>query len=328
MKNIFWSLTIGLFFIQCSHTKLPIYDLIEFRRIDIVSDTLLFNDIKCLTFYDSSLYFTNPVYDQIVVLNKKLGLERILGKRGNGANELLGINQFAMRDSLISVLNVSNQRINIFSTNGKLKSETPISNSILFDPNYRYCFMDTVIIGSSSVSEAPLSKYYIYKKESIPFGKTYEFPTPRQTQIRNKRFAAKFDNNFIMVSNNLPYIEVYSQDSLKQSVRCDYSDVYQVKKTICAIEDKLDNDDNSYRHLCEDICVTNKYLYLLLIDYTNNDFNVNQIIKFEIYPVIKPVSILRLPGKYFTTFSVSEEDGIVYAYHYTDNTLREYLMDK
>lgn len=328
MKNILVLLIICFFFIQCSREKLPVCNLIESKLIDIVSDTLLFNDIKCLTYYEDRLYFTNPVYDQIVSLNKNLDLERIFGKRGKGANELLGINQFAVHDSLISILNVSNGRVNVFSTNGEYISETPLGNSILFDPSYRYCFMDTVIIGCSSVAEAPLSKYYIYKKELTLFGETYEFLTPRQTQIRNNRFTAKIDNGFIVVSNNLPYIEIYSQDSLRKTIKYDYSDIFQVKKTLRAIEEKSDNDDNSYRHICEDICVTNQHLYILLIDYSNNDFNVNQIIKFEIYPIIKPVSILKLPGKYFTTFSVSEEDGIIYAYHYTENTLGKYLMNK
>lgn len=328
MKNIFLILALCLSLIQCSYEKLPVYNLVKSKQVDVIVDTLFLHDIKCLTFYDEKLYFSNPVYDQIISLNKNLEFERIFGRKGKGPNELLGINQFAIHDSLISVLNVSNRRVNVFLTSGISASETLIGNSILFDPSYRYCFIDTTIIGCSSIAETPLSKYNIYTKKQTLFGKTYEFPTPKQTLIRNNRFTAKIDNKLIVVSNNLPYIEIYNQDSLEQIVQYDYSSILQVQRSLRAIEKKPDQEDNSYRHLCEDIYVTNRHLYILLIDYSNNDFNVNQIIKFEVFPVIKPISVYNLPGKYYTTFCVSEEDGVVYAYHYTDNTLGTYLINK
>ena len=327
MNKFIFFIFLCLCFVQCCREKLPIYHLAESKQIDIIADTLLFNNINCLTFYNDKLYFTNPIYDQIISLDKNFDLKKIFGKKGKGPNELLGIGQFAMCDSLISVLNVANRRINVFSIDKEIATEMPISNSILFESNYRYCFIDTDIIGCSSVAEAPLSKYNIHTKEQTLFGKTHQFSTSKQTSIRNNRFTAKIGNGFIVVSNNLPYIEIYNQDNLEQIVQYDYSNITQVKKSIQAIERKPDKEDNSYRHLCEDVYVTNQYLYILLINYTNNDFNVNQIIKFEIYPVIKPVAIYKLPGKYFKTFCISEEDGIIYAYHYTENTLGAYLIN-
>lgn len=314
---------------QCTHEKLTTHYLVESKKIDLIDDTLLFKDIRCLTFYNNRLYFTNPIYDQVVSLNKNLDLEKTFGEKGNGPNELLDIDQFTITDSLISVLNVSNRRINIFSVSGEPLIETSISNSIHFDTSYRFCFVDSSIVGSSDVAEAPLSKYNIYTSEQTLFGKTYQFPTPKQTSIRNNRFTSKIDDGFIVVSNNLPFIEIYNSDNnFEQVVQYNYSDIIEVHNSIRAIESANDKTDNSYRHLCEDIYVTNRYLYILLIDYTNNDFNVNQIIKFKIRPVIEPVSIYKLPGKYFKTFCISEEDGIVYAYHYTDNTLGAYLINQ
>ena len=329
MKNFVLFLILCFFFAQCTREKLPVYYLAESKQIDVIADTLLFVDINCLTFHDEELYFTNPVTDQIVSLDRNFNLKKILGKKGQGPNELLNIGQFAICDSLISVLNGSNGRINIFSTEGNIISEVSISKSILlFDSNYRYCFTGNDIIGSSSIADAPLSKYNIYTKEQTLFGKTHVFPTPKQTSIRNNRFTAKMDNRLIVVSDNLPFIEIYDSDNLEQSVQYDYSDIAQVRSSIQAIENKRDQTDNSYRRLCEDIYVANQHLYLLLIDYSNDDFNVNQIINFDIYPDIKPVCIYKLQGKYFTTFCISEEDGAIYAYHHTDNTLRVYLINQ
>lgn len=328
MKNLFWIVILWLSFTQCSREELPIYHLTAAKQVEVVSDTLLLHDIKCLTFHENRLYFANPVYDQIILLNKDLGFENVFGKKGKGPNELLGVNQFAVNDSLISVLNVLNRRINVFSTTGTPVSETVIASSIMFDPSYRYCFIDTAIIGCSFVAETPLSKYDIYTKRQTLFGETYEFSTPKQTQIRNNRFTSKVAEGFIAVSNNLPSIEIYNQHNLERIAHYDYSDISQVKHSIQAIEEKPDHEDNSYRHLCEDIYVTNQHLYVLLIDYSNNNFNVNQIIKFEINPVIKPVAIYKLPGKHFTTFCVSEEEGVIYAYRYTDNTLGAYPINQ
>jgi len=315
------------FLAQCSYNKLPVSYLTLSKQIDEVSDTLLLYDIKCLTFNDEKLYFTNPAYDQIIILNRNLEFVRTIGKSGMGPNELLGISQFAICDTLLSVLNVTNRRVNIFSTEGDAITEISIDNSILFDPGYRYCFTGTEIIGCSSVAETPLSKYNIYTHDQTLFGETYNFTTPRQTLIRNNRFTAKVNNSIITVSNNLPYIEMYNEKDLNQIILYDYSNFHQIEKNIRAIDSKSDKEDNSYYHLCEDIYLTDQHLYILLIDYSNNDFNVNQIVKYDIYPTLMPVSIYKLPGKYFTTFCVSEEDEVIYAYHYTDNTLGKYLVN-
>jgi hypothetical protein len=64
-----------------------------------------------------------------------------------------------------------------------------------------------------------------------------------------------------------------------------------------------------------------------LIDYSNDDFIVNQIIKFDFLSDMKSVCIYKLPGKYFTTFCISEEYDIVYAFSHTDNTLGAYKIE-
>lgn len=322
MNRFFLLFVVCLFFVQCSHEKLPVYDLAVSKQKGIIGDTLLFKEISCLTFYRSKLYFSNPVYDHIVSLDKNFNLDTIFGKKGRGPNEFMNVSQFSMDDSLIYVLNRINGRVNIFSTEGKNISEISLSNSILFRYNCRFCFADNHIIGFSSVAETPLTKYNIYTKEQTLFGKMYQFPTPKQTSIRNSRFTAKVDNSYIVVSDNLPRIEIYNQDNLEQIVQYDYSDIPQVKNSIEATEMKFKKADNSYQILCKDIYATSQHLYILFVDN-----NINQIIKFEIYPVIKPVSVYKLPGKWFTTFCVSEEDNIVYAYEYTENTLGAYLIN-
>lgn len=323
-KYLFLVLCFSL--LQCTHEKaLPIHNLTLSKQIEDVADTLLLHDVTCLTFHDNKLFFTNPVYDHIVSLDKNLDLLKIIGTQGEGPGQLLSISQFAIDDSLISVLNGRNRRINVFSVAGDPVSETAISSSILFDLNYRYCFIDADIIGCSPAAETPLSKYNIYTKEQTLFGEIYQFPTSKQTEIRNRRFMVKMDTRLIVVSDNLPSIEIYDQDNLERISLYDYSGIGQIEKNIQAIESKSGITDNSYCVLIQDVYVTDRHLYVLLNDFTNNDFKANQIIKFDIHPDIKPVALYKLPGDYFSTFCVDEEDGVVYAYHHTENMLGAYL---
>jgi hypothetical protein len=64
--------------------------------------------------------------------------------------------------------------------------------------------------------------------------------------------------------------------------------------------------ENTFYRICDDICVTNKHLYLLTFSLSDGDnVYLNQIIKFEIHD-IKPVAIYKLPGKWFTSFCVPQ----------------------
>jgi hypothetical protein len=332
MNKIFLLFLISIFFLRCSKDKnveLPVYELSLLKEIDIISDTILFYNIKCLEFHNSKLYFTNPVYDHIVCLDKGLNFERYFGQKGKGANELLGIDKFAIEDTLICVINNMNLRINVFSLKGELISEESRDNSVLFQSYYKFSFNGNEIIGCSDFALSPLIKYNIYTKDHILFGKTYQFSSDLQTSIRNNRLTAKYNDGYIIVSNNLPYIEIYSKDKLEQTERYDYSIISQVKNKLRLDKSISDNSENMFNLLCEDICFTKENLYILVYSYTdNNKINLNQIIKFEIFPNIKPITIYKLPGKWCQSFCVSEDDGIIYAYEYTDNKIGMYLINE
>ena len=329
MKRFFLFLALCIVFVQCRHSeiKLPIYNLTENSSIDMIADTILFTKIKCLTFQYNRLFFTNPVYDQIVSLDKNLRLDKLMGVQGRGPKNLLQISQFSIQDSLIYMLNSANGRINIYSIEGTFVSEVSLSNDLLFVPRMRHCFFDNHIIGSSGVANAPLSKYNIYTQEQTLFGEPYKFDSPMQTQIRNSRFTGKAGNRLVAVSDNQPYIEIYDQESLDLVVRYDFSHIAQVQKVIQYNESR-NLPDNSMAVLTGDIYTTNQHLYTLFYERIDGEFFANQIIKFKISPEIKPVSIYKLPGEIYTTFCVSEEDNIVYAYCEDMNTIGAYQISR
>jgi len=148
--------------------------------------------------------------------------------------------------------------------------------------------------------------------------------------MRNKRLVGKIDSSFIVVSDNMPIIEVYDDKSLDLIHQFDYSYIPQIKSLIIFEKTNPIEREDSYRCISEDMCITNNHLYISI--YTRNksvhDSYLNLIIKFEIKPEIKPVSVLKLPGRWFTTFCVDENDGIIYAYNNPDNSIGAYLIPK
>jgi hypothetical protein len=246
-----------------------------------------------------------------------------MGKRGQGPNELLDIHQFAIKDSLVVVLN-GNNRINIFNINGELLEEHSLVDvSIRFGTGHRFYFNGKEIIGSSSLADNPLTIYNIYTREQTFFGEKYEFSTSEQTAIRNDRFICILKNKCIAVSDNLPFIEVYDLDTKKLIEKYDYSKIKEIEKSLKAIERKesQDSNSNSYYTLCRDICIVNDCMYLLFVNH-GEEHRVDKIIKFELMPSIKPVSIIELSGKTYSSFCIS--DNFVYGYNSRENTIEQY----
>jgi len=306
--------------------RLPIVKLTREKSIDILSDSILFNNVECLTSNSNNLFFTNAFYDQIVRLDESLSLIKMMGERGEGPNMLLGINQFAIKDSLIAVLN-GNNRINIFNINGELVEEhSLVGVTTYLGTGHRFFFTGKEIIGSSSSAKKPLTIYNIYTKEQTFFGEKYEFSTSHQTAIRNDRFVCISKNQCIAVSDNLPFIEVYDLNTKELIEKYDYSKIKEIEKSLKAIERKesQDSSPNSYYTLCRDICIVNDCLYLLFIDFSEG-FEVNKIMKLELTPSIKPVSIIELSGKTYSSFCIS--DNFVYGYNSRENTIEQYARD-
>jgi hypothetical protein len=326
MKNNVESVLLILALILCNscQDRQPVAKLRKERSIHTLSDSTLFSNVECLTSHSNKLFFTNTLCDQIVSLDENLSLLKRMGERGQGPNELLGINQFAIKDSLIAVLN-GNNRINIFNVNGELLEEHSLADvTISFDAGHRFCFNGEEIIGSSFLTDKPLTVYHIYTKEQTFFGEKYEFAMPEQTAIRNDRFISIFKDKCIAVSDNLPYIEVYDLKTKELIERYNYSGIGEVDRSLKVIERKESQDVsiNSYYTLCRDVCIADDCLYLLIISYAEG-FEVNKIMAFELTPSVKPLSTVELSGKIYASFCIS--DRFVYGYNSNENTIEQYV---
>lgn len=312
-----------LLFSNCTE-KLPTIELILEKKVDALEDSILFANLKCLTMHNGNLFVTDISNNQLICMDKELNLVMTIGKAGSGPGELLEINQFAIKDSSIVVLNGGNYRINIFKTDGKLIKEYSLINSAIhFHTAYRFGYVGTQLIGCSSLPDTPLDIYDIHTGKQTLFGEAYKFSSPVQEAIRNGRFVALFKDSYIVVSDNMPYIEVYNDKTKKLTAKYDYSSIRSVERTLKAVDEYNKKYDNSYSCICEDIYVDNDYLYILFANF-GEKYAVNEIIKFKLSPKITPSAIIKLPGKIYSSFCVA--DTHLYVYNKSKNMLEKYKM--
>lgn len=312
-----------LLFSSCAD-KLPKVNVKREKGIDVLADSIYFSDLRCLTLQDGKLFISNVSDDQIICLDRDLALVTILGKKGQGPGELLGISQYAIKDSSLVVLNGGNNRINIYNTDNALMKEYSLGNNMIrFHTAYRFGFDGKQLIGCSSLAETPLATYNLETGEQTFWGEGYKFHLAVQSVVRNGRHTCLYENTYISVSDNMPYIEVYDANSHILINKYDYSQIDNVKKSLKAIEKRKNEAGNSYQIICDDIYVANGHLYLLFANIVGS-YHVNEIIEFELNPQINPISIIKLPGEIYSSFCVS--DSLLYAYNSYNNILEKFVM--
>lgn len=325
MKKILNVLCSLLIFCNCTGTdSLPTVELTWEKSIDQLADSILFANLKCLTMHNGNLFVSDVSQNHILCMDKDLKLISVIGKSGEGPSELLGINQFAINDSSIAVINGGNYRINIFKTDGVLLKEYSLINHVIyFHTLYRFGYNGTQLIGCSSLPDSPLTIYDISTGKQTFFGEGYKFHSPIQDAIRNGRFTSIFENSYVVVSDNMPFIEIYDKNTNQLTNKYDYSSINCVSKSLKAIENQKEQYENSYSNLCEDIYVDNENLYILVANFKDK-YSVNEIIRFKLSPHILPAEVIKLLGDIYSTFCVT--DTLLYAYNSSKNTLEKYTV--
>jgi hypothetical protein len=304
----------------------PTIDLTVEEKIDAVSDSIFFKSIECIVCTNDMLFFSNSVFDNIVCTDHNFKLKRIIGTRGNGPNSLLGINQFAIHDSILCVLNDGNQRINLYDVNsGNIITETTIHSAHLSNRN-RKSFDGIFWYSDTFGSDKPVSAYNIKHGTEELFGTGFEFSSAKQTAIRNKRLTVSNDSVIYVISDNLPVIETYSKETKQLTDSYDYS-FFNIVKNEIKYRNTKDSADNEYFYLCYDTYITDSNLYILLVE-VKDGYRVNKIIKFDITDRLKPVAIFHLPGKIYHTFCVSENDNCIFAFEYKSNCIEKLIIPK
>lgn len=154
------------------------------------------------------------------------------------------------------------------------------------------------------------------------WGNRFNFDYASQNQQRNGRHLLEIADGYIAVSDNMPQIEKY--DSQKNKVEAyDFSDIPVVRNRLLQLEGKA-LGTNSYGIVCEDACVHQDKLYLLLASDDDNGYTVNRIAVFSLFPQIEYDDLLELSGEIYSTFCVS--CGRIIAFESMKNCFEVFLL--
>lgn len=291
---------------SCSEDKVKKVTLVS--SVSEVSDTLFFAKVENLIESKGYIFFIDEYRNQIVVLNSNDGtLKSLVGVHGEGPNELCNLSQFALKNDTLYVLDGGCAKLVTYDFNGNMGSKYPLPLESKLMTGFRFSISEYGKMDISTRSDSGLfTELNLLDNEMSFWGERHLFNYTSQNVIRNGRNLFQTKEGYVVVSDNIPQIEIY--DSKKKKISTyNYSNLTTVGNRLLYIR-RENQKSNSYGIVCEDSYVSNDKLYLLIASNDDSSFKVNRIAVFSLYPEIRFDILLEMPGNVYSTFCVSNSE--------------------
>lgn len=270
-----------------------------------LSDTLFFADVKNLLGIGEDVFFIDAYRNRIVCMDvDDWSAKALIGVSGEGPDELCYLSRFTCRNGILYALDAGGGKLVAYDLQGNISAKYPFSLESSLMSSYHFLVSEGGEVDISTRSDKGAFVNWDLLKERVSFwGDRFRFDYAKQDQIRNGRHLLEIADGYIAVSDNMPQIERY--DSRKNKVEVfDFSDIPVVKKRLLLLEGKA-MGVNSYGIICEDACVYQDKLYMLLASDDDNGYAMNRIAVFSLFPRMKYDGLLELPGRIYSTFCIS-----------------------
>lgn len=276
-----------------------------------LSDTLFFADVENLMAVGEDILFIDMYRNRIVCMDvSDWSVKSLIGVPGEGPDELCALFQFACRDSILYALDVGCGKVMAYDLQGNISAKYPLPLESSLMSGYRFLVSEGREVNISTRSDMGAFVNWNLWEEGLSFwGERFRFDAD-QAKIRNGRHLLETADGYIAVSDNMPQIEKYDSQKNKAEVY-DFSNIPVVKKRLLKLEG-MAWGAKSYGIVCEDACVHQDKLYLLLASDDDKGFAVNQIAVFSLFPRIEYDGVLELPGRIYSTFCVSHNQIIAF----------------
>lgn len=326
MKKIYFILFFSIPFIfSCKgnvKTSDEIIYLTKKFSIEDYGENNFFSNVKCMSFTDNSLYFSDYSNSELYKYSKRdFKLQKVIGGFGDGPGQVNGLAYFYVNNNEILVQNDRKRAFEIFESD-VFKETYRIPGRFADLPfRYRFFYDKETLYTTHSPSLSPLLKITLNDNSFKLGGKGLEFKYETQNRIRNNNHVFKFKENIITVSDNKPLIKFYDLDfKLKNEVSLeDYS---EVKKTQDYIDLKeLEMDDSSFHTLIQDAYLASDMLYILITSY--EPYSSNKILVFKLNEVGSLTFQKTLYLNQESNYSTIASDNEILATFNTDNTFVE-----
>lgn len=292
--------------------------------VDNWEDSIFLSKVKSLQIKNNELCFCDQYLSKLFVLDKKLNLKQMIGKKGEGPDEFIHIGTMFVLDSIFYVYDVGRASVVCCNRKGEFLEQYKLAD-YLIPPYFRFIVNDSSFIISSEKEKQAFLEYNMQTKIASFWGEKTSFANEKQYQIRNGRYILNYEDKYLSISNNLPFVEVYDRQSKQLLNKLDYSDVEIIQDVL--FENKTNINSSSYNWLVFDACVEDDCLYLLLNGRNDREgFNVNRILMLNLLSSELKKCILKLPGKVYDTFCI--ENDTIYAFNHSDSRIEMLTKEK
>jgi hypothetical protein len=345
MKRFFVWVLIFQLFISCKKDR-------ESKEVNYIPEFIEMTPTKVITEIDSLLFtnvFISAKDDKIFTISsrpafiaftdREFNLNDVVVERGSGPNALAFPTSAVVRNGVLTVLDVGNQRIKEFNIeNGQFLNSEKIPQQIM---NFRF---DIDSLGNvfypvySPVDNVSIIKVnkngeVLHRIESV-FPVSNSLGSHRQVKL----FQRDEEGNFIVIGANLPFIE-YLDPSGKSLKRFELDNFEPIKRAIDSLEVDISNgffQPNSIPMVIMDAQYDSGRLYIKFTDRIGyNRANARNLLVFEISKEkLKLEKILKFrtgtrddefhPANFF----VDSKGGKIYAQGFDTKYIYEFELPK
>lgn len=301
-------------------------EVISLEKQDALSqlnDSTFLSDTRSI-YYDKYLYLADNSEDQIYMLSKNGDYIETIGNKGNGPGEFLFIGQIFVKNDTLYAHNSAKRSIEVFKQ-GHYVQSIYLPSNLSINPEFRFFYSNTRFYLTSIVDKNTIISLNPFSDDVHSFSKVVDLPQD-QKHIRNNKEVLFSNEKLISVSDNFPVIERFTLDG-KLTDQLDLSNIEFLKDRLEFINARKNINNNSYSVLVSDAYVSNKSLYLLLIDNQKGKPFSNKILEVLLEePSMKPHKIYNLGEGWFTSICVA--DKFLWAFNNTAGELVKYKLGR
>lgn len=304
MRGIIGLLFLSLLLSSCNEEKSKVRKVTCVSSVSELSDTLFFANVENLVATGEDVFFIDKYRNRIVCVDvDDWTLKTLIGVFGEGSDELCNLSQFTFGNNMLYALDGACGKLVAYDLQGNIcaKYSLPLESRLM--TGYHFLVSKEGKMDISTRSDAGAFVELNLSDGATSFWEErFRFGYTSQDMQRNGRHLLETTDGYIAVSDNMPQIEKY--DNRKQRLEVyDYSSIPVVKRRLLHIEREV-SDTGSYGIVCEDACVHEGKLYLLLVSNDGGRFAVNQIAVFSLFPRIKWDGLLEMSGRVYSAFCV------------------------
>lgn len=302
-----------LFFLSCVGKKREI-DTVRYVKhlfVDNFADSIFLSQVKNLQVYNGNLYFSDNYLSQIFEVDKKFNRYRIMGNHGEGPNDFVALRTLTVVDDSIYAFDAGRYSLFVYDLEGSNCRKYDFSKYSIY-PAYRFVIDENHYQVQYRGKEGIFMDIDLNSKQTCIWGNLTHFGCEKQERIRNNRNVFKFENFYILISNNIPVVEFYDRNNKEIKKMIDYSDVGVIQNVLFENDNNL--DVNSYHVVVQDTYIDGEKLYILMNGNNPNDgYNVNKILEISLSGNDEINQIIQLPGKLYESFCV--DNDTIYAFN-------------